>query len=185
MKQRGITLFHLLASAAFFSIVLSFGFPLLYSYMQMTRLYDSSQTMTSALISARTEAVKKARPVILCSSIDGLRCSDSGEWEQGFLYFVDNDLNGRMSGDEKVVKYFPPLLNGATIRSSFADSYQVVYLPSGAVKSIDNFNICITESTGKGRTINVNLTGRPDHKPGANQCPGMLSANQNQIVAQR
>ncbi len=185
MKQRGITLFHLVASAALFSIVLSLGFPLLYSYMQMSRLHSASQSMTTALISARITAVKKARPVVLCSSTDGARCSGENKWEDGFLYFVDTDLNGRMNGAEKAEKFFPPLDNGATIRSDYPDSYQVVYLPSGRVKSTDNFNICITETTDSGRTININLTGRPNPKPGANQCPGMPTADQERMLAQR
>ena len=182
-KVRGIGLFRLIVTGLIFSLVLSVGFPVLYSYLQMTRLHTASNSMTAALIGARMVAVQQNKSVILCSTVDGRHCDNQGTWEQGILFFVDQDKNGHMNGMETPLKVFPALNNGATIRSDYADAYKVVYLPSGQVQSTDRFNVCINNVPESGRMIDVNLTGRPFPKAGANQCPGDGSPQPSSMVA--
>ena len=185
MVSRGFTLFHVVVVTLFFSLLLSTGFPLLYSYMQFTRLHGASQLITGALVDARINAVEQYRPVVLCSSQDGLNCDGIGHWEQGFIAFVDEDSNGRRNGSEYPHVINGPLDTGATIRSEFPDAYQVVYLPDGRVKSTDSFNICISAAPASGRTIEVNISGRPKPRVGASYCPDDGSAKPLNQVAHR
>lgn len=164
-------------------MVLSLGFPMLYTYIQVNRLYSASSQMTSALIAARTTAVEQNHQVVLCSSIDGALCSKDGVWENGFLYFVDADKNGRMSGAERAMQFFPAIDNGATIRSNFQDSHRVVYLPSGQVKATDYFNVCINNVPANGRSIELNITGRPNPQSGAERCPDDGISSSASLVA--
>jgi type IV fimbrial biogenesis protein FimT len=183
MKSRGFTLFHVIVSTLFFSLVLSTAFPLIYTYMQAVRLHGASQSLSTALVSARMQAVKQSRPVVLCSSEDGISCNGKGNWERGFIVFVDEDLNGRLNGVEKPHHVHSALNTGATIRSEYPNSHQVVYLPSGRVQSTDKFNICINEVAATGRTIELMLTGRPQRSTGASRCPGELAFSDNPIIA--
>ena len=185
MNARGFTLFHVVAATLFFSVVLSTGFPFLYSYMQLTRLHGASNAMTKALVDARINAVEHYRPVVLCSSQDGLNCDGIGHWEDGFIAFIDEDMNGRRNNSEYPHFVQAPLNNGATIRSEFPESHRVVYLPTGRVQSIDKFNVCINALPNSGRSIDLNITGRPQPKKGAAHCPGDSTSGSSTLVAQR
>ena len=175
MRARGFTLVELLISASIFTVVASSGFPVLYSMLQQQRLHTASYTFTSALATARIEAVKNSRPATLCVSIDGITCEeDSGDWEQGFLVYIDENRNGRLDERERISQYVEGFKGGATIRSA-APGNLITYKPDGSSKFQGIFNVCIDGEANHGRAINLSVTGRTDIRSGADQCPHAFS----------
>lgn len=171
MRARGFTLIELLISASIFTLVASTSFPMVHDMLQQKRLHAASYTFTSALATARIEAVKSSRPASLCVSSDGVTCDkDSGDWELGFLVYVDDNRDGSLEAGERIIQYVEGIEGGATIRATTPGNL-ITYKPDGSAKLQAIFNVCIDGEADHGRTINLTITGRADIRSGADRCP--------------
>lgn len=53
---------------------------------------------------ARSEAVKRSTTVSVCSSADGVACSNAAAWRSGWIVFVDTDGDGNLDADDTVLR---------------------------------------------------------------------------------
>jgi type IV fimbrial biogenesis protein FimT len=170
-NNRGFTLIELLITVAVLIVLLLVGVP---EYRRMTennRQVSAINTIVGDLNLARTEAVKRGRPVTLCGSDNGTACN-TANWESGWIVFVN--LNGS-SGDTTVdagdvlISRNTGLPTGLNLRAVEFDSTNAVhYLPNGQLLDEDGdrdadgtFQLC--EDTGNeelARVANVTTLGR-------------------------
>ncbi|HNB01701.1 MAG TPA: GspH/FimT family pseudopilin, partial [Nitrosomonas sp.] len=97
---RGVTLIELLVTLSVLSILLTIGVPSFNQFSTSSRLNSYSNTLFSHMALARSEAIKRNSRVVVCKSSDGLSCTNSGNWSQGWVVFVDLDNNANISGGE-------------------------------------------------------------------------------------
>ena len=92
-KHSGFTLIELMITLAIVGILLTVGVPSLKTFMQGNQLIASSNELVSALHIARSEAIKLNSRVSICESSNGISCSNTGSWKNGWIVFVDFDGN--------------------------------------------------------------------------------------------
>lgn len=97
-KSQGMTLIELLVVVAIAAVLMGLAVPSLREFVAKNRLSSASTELVGALNLARSEAVKRVRTVSVCKSADGATCTLAGNWEQGWVVFVDGNVQGTLDG---------------------------------------------------------------------------------------
>ncbi len=92
-KHTGFTLVELMVTIAIIGVLLIVGLPSLKAFMQGNQLVASTNELISAFHVARSEAIKRNTTVTICESTDGTSCATTGNWEDGWIVFVDGSLD--------------------------------------------------------------------------------------------
>jgi type IV fimbrial biogenesis protein FimT len=167
--SRGFTLIELLATVAIAGLVLAFAVPSFTRMIQNNRMTSQVNDFVTSLNLARSEAVKRATKVALCKSRDGQSCASNGDWEQGWIVFVDSNDDAVRDTTETLLQVRQALRGGNTlIGNSDVDSY-ISYAATGftQLKSGGGFQagtLILCDSRGFGddaKAIVLNRTGRP------------------------
>ena len=74
---------------AVLGIALAFAVPNMNSFILNNRLASQLNMLASSLALARSEAIKRNEPVVVCASSDGAACAADVDWNAGWLVFVD------------------------------------------------------------------------------------------------
>lgn len=60
--------------------------------------------MLTTMTLARSEAIKRNSPVVLCKSVNGQACAAAGGWEQGWITFHDRNHNASIDAGEDIIQ---------------------------------------------------------------------------------
>lgn len=178
--QRGFGLLELMATVAIIAILVALAAPGFGTLLQTNTISESTNRFLSGMALARNTAVSRNIDVVMCQlNIAGDACGNDGQWENGWIIWVDVNGNNTFEGDE-IVSREVPLPDGYTLRVSnnqFTNS--ITYNPiGGASGSVGNgaeiFRLC--EPSGDvtiSRSINLNGIGRAwvNTTPGTTACP--------------
>ncbi|MCB1935235.1 MAG: GspH/FimT family protein [Nitrosomonas sp.] len=124
--------------------------------------------MLSNFSLARSEAIKRNGRVVVCTSSDGSSCTNSGNWNQGWIIFSDLDNDASRDGGEDLIHAMPSLQTGYSFSGnanvsnyiSF-DSQGMTILTSGAMQS-GTIVLCpaAPAAGGMGRQLILSSSGR-------------------------
>jgi len=166
--QSGFTLVELAIVLAIISILLGSAMPALADYVQSIRVRSATSDLYSAIVFARSEAIKSNQRVVLCKSADGATCADKGGWEQGWIAFVDADDSGVRSANEAIVVRGQPMGGALRVTGNGSMARYVSYAPDGIAKLVGGgfqagtITICRQSlAATEARQIIVNAGGRP------------------------
>jgi type IV fimbrial biogenesis protein FimT len=155
-SQRGFTLWELLMTLLVAGILLGIGVPNVMEFQRNGLMTAAANELVTAVLVARTEAVKRQSPVTLCLSDDPLvttpTCSPNAVGDsatRGFIVWVDEnnnlDANGAriltdgtdgnavVDANELVIRRSVP--PGGSIRLSANCGY-ATYLPTGFTRQV-------------------------------------------------
>lgn len=164
-RQSGFTLIELLVALAVIAVLVMTGGPSFTDLIRNNRVATQTNALMRSLQLARSEAVKRGRQVTVCKSANQTACTTSGNWEQGWIVFVDNNGDGVINAGEDIVRVQATLPASYTIRvgANFADwvGYLANGLPEGS-GSLDNdtFKICADNNVKYSRHLIVSISGR-------------------------
>lgn len=167
-RYRGVTLIELLVAMSVLSILLTVGVPSFNQFTASTRLNSYANTLFSHMALARSEAIKRNLRVAICKSSDGLSCTSSGNWNQGWVVFVDVDNNASISSGEQIITTMPALPTGYSFSGNSNVSNYISYdgqgipkLTSGGFQS-GTITLCPTPPAegGNGRDVILSSSGR-------------------------
>ena len=98
MKSRhsGFTLFELLVALAMVGILVGLAAPSFRDFGRNTRVVTTHNDLITAFGYARNEAIRRGRPVTVCSTSNYKECADDG-WASGWLVFSDTLGTGQGS----------------------------------------------------------------------------------------
>lgn len=141
--------------------------------VQDTRMTAAVNELMGNLNLARSEAIKRRMPVTLCKSSDGVSCSGSAAWRDGWIIFADPDKNREVDDGESVIHVQQALAGDMTLRYGETGTYTYVrYNDSGEASRAATFTFCDGRGADKARAVIVFWTGRPrvstrtsDNKP--------------------
>lgn len=169
---RGFSLIELMVTVAVGAILLTVGVPSFQTFIQDSRLTTQSHDLRTALNYARTEAVRRAESVSVCRSNDQASCS--GNWENGWIIFTDDDKDGSVDAadGDTLLRVSSGLEGSNTLRFSNAANY-LGYDGEGFLYSnrTGTFTLCDARGAGDARGLEVAITGRARSVTGGLACP--------------
>ncbi len=99
-RIRGFTLIELMVALGIATILVFLAVPSMSAFIKNQRLSSQANDLVADLNFARSEAIKRARPVRICkiNTSDPLNCDTTGtNWSNGRIIFLD--LNNNMAVD--------------------------------------------------------------------------------------
>ena len=161
--QRAYSVFDLLVTLVISGTLSSLAVP---AFKQMTtraRITTQVNHLLTDLHRARSEAITRGQPVVLCSSRDGQRCSGDATWHDGWVVFVDLNGNHRAEPDETVISVqgaepgvkIQLNASGGELRNLYFG-----YRPDGLSGKNGTFTFCDPTAPGLARAIIIYRTGR-------------------------
>ncbi|MDO9270482.1 MAG: GspH/FimT family pseudopilin [Methylobacter sp.] len=169
-KSLGFTMIELIVTISIVAILIGIAIPSFNSIISSTRLTTYANELVASLNLARSEAVKRGVQVSVRR-----KGSTNQNWDAGWDIFTDSDGDGVFDAADTLLKTYPALTNGFTLRTGTV-GYQdfAAYLPSGlSLSSIgDTFRLCASPAdTANSRAIAINAVGRPKASEKTAACP--------------
>lgn len=143
-RQGGFTLIELMVAVAVLVILTAIGAPAFSTMIANQRLKSGASDLFTALIRARSEAIKRNTEVTLAPLM-------ISQWQQGWRIANPGDANLTLEQ------------HGALANATITGPASVVYLPSGRVKgsAAPAFELAVA-GTPQRRCVRVDLSGRPN-----------------------
>lgn len=167
-------------TVAILAIVGMMAAPALSTSISTRAVSSGAEDLSSALRLARSEALKRSIPVAVCPVSDpndsGASCLGTGEWDAGWVVFVDRNADGDIDADDFIIKAYGPGRGVASVTGSSNDA--IVFLANGLLAGNDvSFSMLprIDESsdsyTPAKRTVCMAKSGRARVMKGDDTCP--------------
>lgn len=178
-RRSGFTLTELMVTVAMAAIVLTAGVPSFQTTIKNNRLTTATNALVGALNLARSEAIKRGVRVTVCKSADGNSCTTSGNWEQGWIVFAEQDEGNAAyfdSASETLLRAYERVTGSITLVGNANVADYVSYVASGQSQLISGafqagtIKICDDRSGNVGRNIVLSQTGRVRIEKGIS-CP--------------
>ncbi len=161
-SKKGFTLIELMITIVIVAVLLSLAGPSFIETIRNNRIQTNTDTLFTSLIVARSEALKRNQPVVLCRSSNGSACATSGGWEQGWLMYADESADNTLDAGEPIISVNGALLHGLTLRTGSNFTNRVVYRQDGTSSQVDTFVLCDSEANlTRAREVVVSNVGRP------------------------
>ncbi len=157
---RGLTLLELLITLTLVAIVAGLGAPSFREVGLNARRSEQVSALLRALHLARSTAILRAEPVVICKTGGGRECAtDASAWSNGWIMFANRDRDSppRLDSGESVLA-IQPRAERLTVR---ANRNAVTYWPFALAGTTVSFVFCDERGTSAARAIIVSQTGRP------------------------
>lgn len=171
--QVGYSLVEMLVVAGLVAILLSVAVPSMTAMLNTQKSVALGNSFLSSLNLARNEAIKRNARAVLCKSADGLSCTTSGAWQQGWIVFHDANNNAALDLGEQVIEQQGAVAGGLTLTGNGPVADYVSYSASGSAKLISGafqagtFTLCLVPpSSADVRQIILSSTGRARSRKG-------------------
>jgi len=177
--QNGVTLIELMVTLSVAAILMSLAIPSFREAIISNRLTTINNEFIGAINFVRSEAIKSGQSVTLCKSTTGNDCStvNTTFWENGWIAFVDLDADGTLDTGETLLKVWPTLPSGYTLRSATFNDF-LRYNSQGATTGTGSFAVCQnSEETGAKAVIITRVRPRLGTDSNNDQIPNTDSAN--------
>jgi len=163
---RGVTLVELAVVLAIMAIVLGWAVPAMARWVQDIRASALANALVSDLQRARSEAIRRGTPAVLCTRA-GPVCGVDG-WESGWLLFADTNDNARLDPGEETIREAPAAPHGWRFRGNSPVARYVAYHALGQTKMVNGafqagtLTLCPGPAgQGAARKVVINSHGRP------------------------
>lgn len=157
---RGWTAIELLTVCAVIAVLATLAAPGFRELMLDARRTDRMNAMLRALHGARSAAILRAEPVVICKSSDGRRCTpEAASWSEGWIVFANRDRDSppQVDANEPVLSVEP---RTERLRVS-ANRHALVYWPVSLAGTTASIVFCDERGPRAARAIIVSYTGRP------------------------
>jgi type IV fimbrial biogenesis protein FimT len=142
--------------------------PAISGIVNSSRINSGAEAIYNSLLLARSEAVKRNGKVVVCKSATGLSCASTGDWNQGWIVFHDENNNSQADAGEAIVYREAALSERIRLSGNGPVSSYVSYGPHGKTSMISGafqagtITACIS-AKGKtdARQVVINSSGRP------------------------
>ena len=117
-RMSGVTLLELLTVITIVGILMAIGVPAYRTVTNSSRIAAEVNGLLGDLQFARAEAIKEGQTVTVCVSADGANCTNSTNWQSGWIVFSNPNGNAVVDGGETVLRAQAPFTNTDTFQST-------------------------------------------------------------------
>ena len=163
---RGFTLIELLVTIAIAAVLAGLAAPSFREAMANNRLKSHISALQTSLTLARSEAIKRKARVVVCKSADQANCTTTGDWQQGWIVFVDGNDSASVDPGEALIQKVEALSGSFILRAGGNLTDYVSYTGTGAAKlkasdtdQVGTFVLC-QPAGGNARQLDLFVTGR-------------------------
>ena len=159
-RTAGFTLLELLWTLTAAGMVLGLAVPSFQEFLLDSRRTADINAFVGAIQMARSEAAKRGRPVVVCKSVDSLRCGGNEiELEAGWMVFVNEDdvRPQHRSPNEALLYAHAPQLQGTIT----ANRPLFEFRPFRQRSTNGTVTFCDRRAAAAARAVIVSYTGRP------------------------
>lgn len=171
---RGLTLLETLTALAVLAVLAGTAVPSMADWLQRARLDTVARALAVDFDFARGASVARGHRVTVCKAGDAdsasetPKCTEDGDWSQGWLVFEDRNENALRDDDEPLLLQHLALPPGWKATGNTTVAAYVTYTPLGLTRLVQGgfqagtITLC-RASTGptEARRIIVNSVGRP------------------------
>lgn len=159
-KCNGFTLLELMITLTIAAILSTLAVPSFSNIIKNNRMATQYNELLTSLTIARSEAIKRGSPLVICKSNDLATPACGGNWQDGWLVFVDSDEDGVYDpGDSDELVRIHSVLSGNNTLHYNRDN--VKYSANGlALGSNGTFTFCDDRGDLSSRGLKLHLTGR-------------------------
>jgi type IV fimbrial biogenesis protein FimT len=113
--RRGFTLTELAVALAITAVLLGMAAPSFGRLVGERQLRNEARRLSDAIFHARSEALKRNAPVVICASVPADPCGPTRLWHEGWLIFADGDADGAPDPAEPAMGHDGPAATGVSI----------------------------------------------------------------------
>ena len=158
----GFTLVELMITLAILAIVVGLAVPSFTDMIQKNQMASVSNEFMSELMWTRSEAIKRNREVVMCRSTDGATCAASGDWNTGWVVFVNDNGDTTFDAGEELIRTGQAIPSGYNLTGSGFYGLRVKYRSDGSVSTSGTFTLCDWDADdADSKQITISATGRP------------------------
>jgi type IV fimbrial biogenesis protein FimT len=119
-RGSGFTLIELLMTITVAAILLAIGVPSFRYVTWANRASSEINGLLGDLQLARGEAIREGQTVTVCASTDGATCSNTVNWQTGWIVFSDSAPLGTINGNDALLKVQRTFSSADTLTSNHA-----------------------------------------------------------------
>jgi len=139
-RQRAMTVLELIITLAILSILTVVAVPAWHNSLVYGHRAAALNDLRSSLAFSRSNAITRGRTVAMCTSRDHRHC-DHGDWDEGWIVYVDRNENYRRDKDETVLRVHAGLDTGGTLTGNRLIAHHVGFLRNGLMHGVHNGTI--------------------------------------------
>jgi len=160
-SNRGFTLIEMLICVAILAILCGLAAPAFGKLIGRTHAQTARSQLAVAFNEARIGAVSHGMHVVLCPSEDQRRCSDTTQWQHGWIVFADVNHNRQLDDGEAPLSVGQALPAGVAVIGS-SGRLRIDYQPDGSARGTNaTLTVCDRASgAAEARTLVVSQSGR-------------------------
>ncbi|WP_179952218.1 GspH/FimT family pseudopilin [Marinicella rhabdoformis] len=158
---KGFTLIEIIIGLALITILTGYGMPA-YQNLKMNKdMTNAINQLIGGLNYARNQSIIRTEQIIVCPSSNLSSCAASADWHQGWMVFIDKDMNRVFDGSDEILTSENPMNEQLTAQSS-AYRKLVRYDKMGASPGTNvTINFCDSRGSEYAKSVVINNIGRP------------------------
>ena len=160
--QAGFSIIELMIVITIIGVLAGFAIPSFNEMIANNRRTTVVNELLSNVMLARAEAAKRGQTVSICANTNGggLSCTGGGNWDYGWMVFLDPNADGAIASTNDVITIFKNDYSGITIRSSQGGGPVIVRPFNQRADDFGFLLICDKRGIDKSRRVCVEKSGR-------------------------
>ena len=157
-QQLAFTLMELMITLAILAITMTIAVPGMNEFVKNERLTSYTNTLLTDLLLARSKAVERNQPVILCVSTNQTACT-AGAFSDGWIVMVDTNNDGAGTVADEAIKVQQAITGDIRYNSTLGTA---ILFDSRGFKpgAIGRISVCDDRGNDRANVLSISRTGR-------------------------